>query len=172
MWLNFVWDKALRCISYTLCSLITGGIQKSLQSLEKLVSRRNHTILAIFVLHVFGCPILISGVIIHVHVHVVMCLFSWTMCGAYNVDACTVEWESLVRIKFGELALSRYWRSLNLAIWTFSAIGAHAIIYIGKILIWRSLPNSPIFTKFATLPKFLAIGYIIVSWCCHSGGKH
>ena len=53
----------------------------------------------------------------------------------------TVEWENLVSIKFGKLALSRYWWIFNLAIWILSAIGMHAIIHIGEFLIWRSLPN-------------------------------
>ena len=46
-------------------------------------------------------------------------------------------------IKFGELALSSYWRNLNLAISVLSAIGTCAIIYTGEFLIWRSLPNLP-----------------------------
>ena len=37
-----------------------------------------------------------------------------------------------IAIKFGELALSRYWRTLNLAIWTLSAIGTHTIINIDE----------------------------------------
>ena len=36
-------------------------------------------------------------------------------------------------IKFGELALSSFWRNLNLVILILSAIGACAIIYIGDI---------------------------------------
>ena len=35
-------------------------------------------------------------------------------------------------IKFGKLALSRYWRNLNLAIKILSAIHTHTIIYIGE----------------------------------------
>ena len=35
-------------------------------------------------------------------------------------------------IKFGELALSRYWRNLNLANKILSAIHTHTIIYIGE----------------------------------------
>ena len=50
----------------------------------------------------------------------------------------------MASIKFGKLALRKYWQNLNLAIWILSAIGAHAIIYIGEFfLIWRPLPNSP-----------------------------
>ena len=51
--------------------------------------------------------------------------------------------------KFGELALSRYWWNLNLAIWILSSwchIGAHAIIYIGDIFYLA------IFTEFTKLP--------------------
>ena len=45
--------------------------------------------------------------------------------------------------KFGELALSSYWRNLNLAILNPITIGARAIIHICEFLVWRSLPNSP-----------------------------
>ena len=43
------------------------------------------------------------------------------------------------------LALSRYWRNLNLTIWILSAIGTHAIIiiYIAKFFIWQPLLNLP-----------------------------
>ena len=37
-----------------------------------------------------------------------------------------------IAIKFGELALSRYWWILNLAIWTLSTIGTHTIINIDE----------------------------------------
>ena len=48
----------------------------------------------------------------------------------------------LASIKFGELALSRYWWNLNLVIWILGAIGMHAIVYIGEFLIWWPLLNS------------------------------
>ena len=50
--------------------------------------------------------------------------------------------------KFGELVLSRFWQNLNLAIWIPSAIGAHAIIYIGNLYRIRQI------TKLKTSPSF------------------
>ena len=49
----------------------------------------------------------------------------------------------MANIKFGELALSRYWRILNLAILILSTIGAYTMIDIGEFLTRWSLSTSP-----------------------------
>ena len=51
----------------------------------------------------------------------------------------------MVNIKFGEFTLSRYILvKFKLAIRIIvSAVGTHAIIYIGEFIIWQSLLNSP-----------------------------
>ena len=41
----------------------------------------------------------------------------------------------MASIKFGELALSMCWRNLNLVIRILSAIGTHAIVYIGEFFV-------------------------------------
>ena len=67
----------------------------------------------------------------------------------------------------------KVWRVLNLAIWNLSAIGAHAIINIGKFLIWWSLPNLPN-CQIKTSPKFPALVWLsivkalYVRKCVHS----
>ena len=61
-------------------------------------------------------------------------------------------------IKFGKLALSSYWRSLNLAIWILSAIGAHAIIYIGVLYQIRQV------VKFKTFTIFLLFMLFCLYW--------
>ena len=80
----------------------------------------------------------------------------------------TVQQESLASIKFGKLALRRYWQNLNLVIWILSVIGTHAIIYIGKFLIWRPLPNSPN-RQIKNLAKVSR--YTVLHSCGHYNGE-
>ena len=88
---------------------------------------------------------------------------------ALRIVLHTVWRESLASIKFGELALSRYWRDLNLAIWILSTIGARAIIYIGKFLIWQPLPNSPNrqIKNLAKVSRYMVVSAILTTCTCN-----
>ena len=88
---------------------------------------------------------------------------------ALRIVLHTVQQESLASIKFGKLALSKYWGDLNLAIWILSTIGAREMIYIGEFLIWQPLPNSPNrqIKNLAKVSRYMAVSAILTTYACN-----